>query len=648
MDIQTLNLDLETYSEVNLQKSGLHKYVAHPSFEIMLISFSFNHGPVRVWDASSGEQMPAALAYAITSNKVLKYAWNAQFERVCLGKYFKRKFNPRYWICTMAAAARATLPLKLGDAAIALGIPQRKDIRGYGYIRKFCIPCKPTTKNNNKTRILPSDDIEAWRGFVEYCATDTAVEMAIADKILGLPIHTEHEALVYCLDQKINDRGILIDMDLVENAIRLDEEYRGKITKEVIEFTGITNPKSVPQFKRWLLEEIDEEVESLNKNAIPSILKKTDSELVKKALYYRSLLTKSSVKKYARMGLSAGIDNRIRGTLQYYGARTGRFAGRVVQFHNLPRNSMKPAELEQARNLVLSGDLEMLEILYDNVSDVLSQLIRTAIIPAPGSNIIAADYSAIEARVLAWLAGEQWRLDIFKGDGKIYEASASKMFNVPIKLVTEELRQKGKIAELALGYQGADGALAKMDQGGKIPESQYRLIVDSWRQANPLIVQYWYDVDEAAVETVKTGETTTVRNIRFEKRKNNLYIVLPSGRRLTYLNARIIQGKYGDAIAYDAQMPNTKKWGKVESYGGKFVENITQAVARDILVDAMLRLDAEDFDIIFHVHDEIVTELPKYDDRLEDMAQIMTTAPEWATGLPLAVKLSSLNYYQKD
>lgn len=648
--MKTLAIDIETYSSNDLLKSGVYKYVQAVDFAILLFAFSIDEGPVRVVDFAQGEGLPRIVKDYLQAPEVLKTAYNANFERTCIARYLKYDLPPYQWECTMAKASMLGLPLSLDAASKALHLQEEKLSEGKTLIRYFSIPCKPTKANGGRTRNLPEHDPEKWERFKKYCASDVKVELAIRNKINFFTI-PDNEKKLWQLDQKINDTGILLDPVFVNNAIVLDKTYREKLVKEAIELTQLENPNSGAQLKSWLEQEIDEEIQNLKKENIPNLLTKTDSKIVKRVLRIRQELSKTSVKKYIAMYKSIGSDNRVRGLLQFYGAnRTGRWAGRLVQVQNLPKNQLK--DLDLARRVVRSGDLELLEMLYSNIPDTLSQLIRTSFVAPKGSRFIVSDFSAIEARVIAWLAGERWRLDVFNTHGKIYEESASRMFKVPIGAVTKEsdYRAKGKISELALGFGGGVKALLKMGAIKMgLSEDDLPELVSKWRGASLRICKYWKDIENAAIEAVETGLTVTLRHVKFYTYKNILFIQLPSGRKLSYYNVKLRPGKFGnDVISYEGVDQDTKKWGVQETYGGKLVENIVQGIARDLLAFALLNLDAAGYVIPMHIHDEIVNEMINGNGTVDEVNEIMSIVPSWAQGLPLAADGFELQYYRKD
>ncbi|MDF1509932.1 DNA polymerase [Robertmurraya sp. DFI.2.37] len=644
--MRTLSIDIETFSSVDLAKSGVYRYAEAPDFEILLFGYSVDAGPVQVVDFACGEKIPKEIQQAILDNNVTKWAFNAQFERICLSKYFGIHLAPDSWRCTMVWSAYLGLPLSLEGAAIVTGADKKKLTKGKELIRYFSVPCKPTVTNGGRTRNLPEHAPEKWNSFKAYNLRDVEVELSIQEKLQKFPM-PEEEWNNYILDQQINDRGIQLDLELVKKAIQCDEKVREELTSRLKELTDLDNPNSVVQMKSWLSEN-GLETDSLDKASVKALLKEAPDNL-SEVLELRQLLAKSSVKKYTAMENAVCTDGRARGLLQFYGAnRTGRFAGRLIQVQNLPQNHL--SDLEQARRLVRGGHFDALEILYDSIPGVLSELIRTAFVPKKGYKFIVADFSAIEARVIAWLAGETWRNEVFATHGKIYEASASQMFKVPLEEVTKgsPLRQKGKIAELALGYGGSVGALKAMgalDMG--LTEEELKPLVYAWRNANPNIVRLWWDVDRAVKEAVTERCRTETHRIRFEYRSGMLLIWLPSGRQLTYVKPRMGINSFGsEAVTYEG-VGATKKWERIESYGPKFVENIVQAISRDILCYAMRRLNEKGFDIVMHVHDEVVLEVP-LEVTVTDICTLMNQTPTWAQGLLLRADGYECNFYKKD
>ena len=648
--MKTLSIDIETYSSADLARSGVFRYAESPDFEILLFGYSADESPVRVVDLASGEKLPREIREALADENVTKWAHNAQFERICLSRYMNmttgQNLDPQSWRCTMIWAAYIGLPLSLEGAALVTGAEKQKLTEGKELIRYFCVPCKPTKANGGRTRNLQEHAPDKWERFKAYNARDVEAEMAVADRLAKFPV-PEDEWRNYILDQEINNRGILLDMELVRQAVGCDERSKAELTKAMRELTNLENPNSVAQMKLWLCEN-GLETDTLGKAAVKEMLK-TAPENLGQVLELRQDLAKSSVKKYTAMENAVGKDGRARGLIQFYGAnRTGRFSGRLIQVQNLPQNHLP--DLAQARQLVKNGDYDALEALYESVPVVLSELIRTAFIPRPGFKFIVADFSAIEARVIAWLAGETWRNEVFATHGKIYEASASQMFRVPIEEVTKgsPLRQKGKIAELALGYGGSVGALKAMgalEMG--LSEDELRPLVTAWRLSNPNIVQLWWDVDKAAMTAVRERTTRQTHGIQFECRSGMLFITLPSGRRLSYVKPKIGLNRFdSESVTYEG-VGVTKKWERIESYGPKFVENIVQAISRDILCYAMRRLDGAGLNIVMHVHDEVVIEASP-GVSLEVVCRLMGTTPPWAKGLLLRADGFECEFYKKD
>lgn len=643
--MKRLSIDLETYSSVDLGKSGVYKYAESEDFEILLFAYSIDDGEVKVVDLASGEIIPEEILAALSDESVEKWAFNANFERVCLSRFLGKRLKPQGWYCTMIWSAYMGLPLSLEKVGEVLRLDKQKMNEGKALIRYFSIPCKPTKTNGMRTRNLPHHDLEKWSTFKEYNQRDVETEMAIKKKLTALPMpYSEWEN--YWVDQNINDRGILIDEVLVDLAIKFDEILREENMDRAKELTGLENPNSPLQLKEWLNKK-GLEIDSLAKKDVESALKNAEGD-IKEVLELRQELSKSSVRKYDAMKNVKGKDNRARGLIQFYGAnRTGRYSGRLIQVQNLRRNNLK--DLDLARSLVKNRDYETMEILYDSPADILSQLIRTAFIPKEGTRFIVSDFSAIEARVLAWLAGEQWVLDAFENGEDIYCRTASRMFGVPVEKhgVNGHLRQKGKIATLACGYQGALGALKAM--GGiemGLSEDELQSIVDSWREANPNIVSLWWDIDSVVKRVVKTRSKERYKNLVISYEKGILFIELPSKRRLAYPKAKIGMNRFGgESVVYEGIVVGNK-WDKIESYGGKFVENIVQAIARDILAEAMMRLEKKGFNIVMHIHDEVVIESDS--SSIEEINEIMSAVPEWAPGLILDADGFESEFYKKD
>ena len=660
--IQTLSLDLETFSDVDLQKCGVYKYAQSPNFEILLFGVSVNGGEVVVYDLAQGDTVSMKIVEALTDDTVTKWAYNAAFERICLSVWLQRNYpayfhsysinedtvgdylDPSAWKCSMIWAAYMGLPLSLAGAGTVLGLEEQKLKEGKDVIRYFCVPCKPTKVNGGRTRNLPEHDMEKWNTFIFYNKRDVEVEMSIQDRLKKFPV-PDFVWDEYHLDQEINDRGIALDMAVVENAIAFDAKSKAELAEKMQKLTDLDNPNSVVQMKQWLLDN-GLEMDSLGKKEVAQAVKTAPKELVE-VLLLRQQLSKSSVKKYQAMQNAVCEDGRARGMFQFYGAnRSGRWAGRMIQLQNLPQNHMP--DLEQARELVESGNYDAMELLYDDIPDTLSQLIRTAFVPRPGMKFVVADFSAIEARVLSHLAKENWRTEVFANNGDIYCASASAMFGVPVEKhgVNGNLRQKGKIAELALGYGGSVGALKAMgalDMG--LDEEELQPLVDSWRAANPNIVRFWWEVDRCVKETVKKRVPTETHGIRFIYQSGMLFIKLPSGRQLSYVKPRMGENRFGgESVTYEG-VGGTKKWERIESYGPKFVENIVQAISRDILAHSMRTL-SHCF-ICGHVHDELIIEC-SMGVSLDAICEQMGRTPAWIPGLLLRADGYECSFYKKD
>lgn len=645
--MERLNIDIETYSEADLTKSGVYKYVDKSSgFEVLLFGYAVDGGTVNVIDLASGEMIPQEIMKALQDPKVLKYAFNAQFERVCLSAYLGKYLEPESWRCTMVASLYLGLPGSLAQVGAVLGVEKQKLESGKDMIKYFSIPCKATKTNGGRTRNLPEDAPDKWQQFKEYNKRDVETEMEIFNRVNMFPV-PDFLWKQYAEDQRINDLGIEMDMDLVSQAIKCDEEFRVKYLKRSQQLTGLENPNSPIQLKEWIQSK-GVEMESLGKAEVAEVMDTVTGD-VKEVLELRQLLSKSSVKKYAAMECCRCSDGRAHGLLQFYGAnRTGRWAGRLIQVQNLPQNHIP--DLKAARDLVKNGCFEAIELLYDSIPDILSQLIRTAFVPKSGCKFIVADFSTIEARVIAWLAGEGWRQEVFKNNGDIYCASASQMFGVPVEKhgKNAHLRQKGKIAELALGYGGGKGAMISMgalDMG--IAEEEIQAIVDSWRQDNPNIASLWWDIHKCVKKAVRDRKPQQYKCLSFIYEKGILFIGLPNGRRLAYVKPFIYRNEYDrDEISYMG-VDASKKWGPISSYGPKFVENIIQAMSRDILAEVMSRLMAAGYKIVMHVHDEAVIEAPM-DVSLEEVCQIMSITPDWTPGLILNAVGYECEFYQKD
>ncbi len=662
--MRNLEIDIETYSSVSLQKCGVYKYAESIDFEILLFGYSIDGRPVMTVDLACGEEIPAEVLAALTDDQVTKWAFNAQFERICLSRYLSdqgvsldpfhdqhplstgcaRYLRPDSWKCSMVWSAYMGLPLSLEGVGTVLGLEKQKLSEGRDLIRYFSVPCNPTKTNGGRTRNLPEHDPEKWERYKAYNIRDVETEMQIQERLMKFPVP---EAIwdEYYLDQEINDRGIRVDMPFVKQALAIDEISRLRLIEAMKQLTDLENPNSVVQMKSWLSDN-GLETETLGKKVVAALIDETEGDVLE-ALSLRQQLAKSSVKKYQAMENAACSDDRCRGMFQFYGAnRTGRFAGRLVQLQNLPQNHM--GDLGEARALVRDGNLTALDLLYDDIPDTLSQLIRTAFIPAEGKKFYVADFSAIEARVIAWFAGEDWRTEVFKNGGDIYCASASQMFKVPVEKhgVNGHLRQKGKIAELALGYGGSVGALKAMgalEMG--LTEEELQPLVNAWRQSNPHIVRFWWDIDTAVKKVIREKQPQEVKGTKIFYQSGMLFILLPSGRTLSYVKPRMGENRFGgESVTYEG-MGSTKKWERIESYGPKFAENIVQATSRDILMYAMKTLRS--CSIVAHVHDEIIVEAdPKMS--LEVMCQQMGRVPPWAEGLILRADGYICDFYRKD
>ncbi len=651
---QTLSIDIETYSSIDLRKSGVYRYTESPDFKVLMIAFAYGAGDVQIVDDA-----PFDLINALTNPAIIKTAYNANFERVCLSKMLGVELPPEQWRCTMVHALELGLPGSLSEVAKALGVDEQKDAQGKRLIKKFCMP------NRFGQQTLPTDDLvdTDWQSFKDYCMQDVRTEMAVRKKLEMFPLHHD-EWTLWSIDQRINDRGIEIDPVLVANAVNMNDIFTDKLEVEAIKLTGLSNPNSLQQLKEWFKKAEGLEIVDLKKQTIPELLDDVQSDTARRVLEIRQELSKTSVKKYHAMWEGKCKDNRLRGLLQFYGAgRTGRWAGRLVQVQNLPGNKL--CDIYNARAMVRGGEYEMVEMLYDSVPNVLSQLIRTAFVPKKGHRFIVADFSAIEARVIAWLAGEQWRLDVFETHGKIYEASAAQMFNVPLESIGKgsPLRQKGKVAELALGYQGGPNALIQMGALNMgLTEDELPDIVKAWRNANPAIVQLWKNVEDSFQDELKgkgygvsgpwsIASCEAQSRIGFEKIKNVLFITLPSGRRLAYVKPELMPHKRFEGkeeITYMGVDQTSRKWSRLGTYGGKLVENVVQAIARDCLAESLVRLENAGYKTVMHVHDEVVLEVPSGWSSAEQVAEIMGRDIQWAPGLPLRADAFETDYYRKD
>ena len=642
-----MGIDIETYSSAPLPKCGVYRYCDAPDFEILLFSYAFDDEPVQTIDLASGETLPPEVISALKEPDVIKTAYNAQFERVCLSRYLGHWLDPHQWRCTMVMAAYLTLPGRLADAAVVLGTTEKKMEEGKDLIRYFSVPCKPSKTNGGRTRNLPTDAPEKWAVYRQYNAQDVETERAIRKALEKYPL-PEQEWELYALDQQINDRGVRVDKKLVKNAIAVDAVFAQAACQRAKELTGLENPGNVNQLKAWLADQ-DMPMESLARKIVQEKAAQTDG-IVVELLNLRLELSKTSVKKYEAMARCVCRDGRVHGLLQFYGAnRTGRWAGRLVQAQNLPQNHLP--DLELAREIVKSGDEELLDALFASVPGTLSELIRTAFIPKDGCRFLVADFSAIEARVLAWLANEEWVLEEFRGKGKIYEATASRMFHIPQETIVKgnpnyAYRQKGKQATLSCGYGGGVGALKAM--GAKMPEKEMQPLVDAWRAANPNIVAFWGALDRAARTVIRRKTSARVGKVILYWQDDKMFMRLPSGRNLCYQSPHFTENRFGsDAIGYYA--PNAAGQMVVqEAFGGKLAENATQAIARDILAHALLTLEKNGYPVIFHVHDEAVIEMPNGQGSLEEACRLMAITPDWAKDLPLRADGYECAYYRKD
>ncbi len=647
-----LHIDIETYSGESLADCGVHRYAEHPDFQILLFAYAFDEAPVTVVDLAQGTTLPAPVLRALTDPTVVKVAHNATFERTCIGRMLGKELDPLQWECTMAQCARCGLPLSLGEAAKALGLEAQKMTEGKKLIKQFCLPHEATLLGGSE-RVLPTDDLKGWQTFKDYCRMDVEVEREL-DKALAWLEPTQDEKALYALDQRINDRGVLVDMQLVDNAVRMDTIYKARLNVEAQQITGLSNPNSATQLREWLGGRTGLQLDTLRKADLPDIKGSTEDEDVHRVLQIRAEMAKTSNKKYEAMQKTVCRDSRVRGLLQYHGTRTGRWAGRLVQMQNLPQNHI--SDLGLARELLRDGDMDAMSLCYGNVPDTLSQLIRTAFVAPDGETFAVCDFSAIEARVLAWLAGEEWVLEVFRGHGKIYEATAAQMYGCSVEEIskTDPRRQKGKIAVLALGYQGGTGALAAM--GGErmgLSAEDMAGIVRDWRKANPHIVKCWANIETAAQRCVTTGIDQKVYGLIFHRRPEDgtMTIQLPSGRLLCYRSMTTGTNRFGNgSLKYRGVNSTTNQWGWIETYGGKLTENIVQAIARDCLAHTLLALDRNGYPTVFHVHDEVVCEVPKEEgpETLKKIQKIFADVPDWAEGLPLKGAGYVTDYYLKD
>lgn len=649
--MKTLNIDIETFSSTDLIKSGVYAYAEAPDFEILLFAYSVDGAPVQVVDLAQGGALPPAIYIALTDPAVQKVAYNANFERTCIAAHFGIKQPPEQWKCSSVDATRLGLPGYLDGVAQALKLDVQKDSTGKALIRYFSMPCKPTKVNGGRIRNYPEHDPEKWQQYIEYNRRDVEVELAIRQKIDTVLEVSKFEQDLWTLDQHINDRGVQVDQVLVDQAMRCDLEYADELMEQSRELTGLANPNSIAQLTGWL-QERGVNPPNMQAETVDELIQTADDDLAKQVLLNRRQLSKASVKKYQAMERSVCSDGRIRGLLQFYGAgRTGRWAGRLVQVQNLTKNYLP--DIENARNLIKSGEFGALDYLFKETrSGLLSQLVRTALVASPGHRLIVSDFSAIEARVIAWFAQEKWRLRVFETHGKIYEASAAEMFNVPIESIDKgsPLRQKGKVSELALGYQGGPGALITMGalENG-LTEEELPGLVKAWRKASPNIVNFWWACNRAAIEAIQDRTAVKTHGVTFRCSKGVLTIELPSGRKLAYMSPKIVEGRFGQpAIQFMGVDSMSKKWTKIETYGGKLVENIVQATARDCLAESLIKADKAGYKQVMHVHDELVADMPYGEGSLADLEELMSEPIEWAPGLTLTAEGFETEFYMKD
>lgn len=660
-----LSIDLETYSDVNLKKAGLYRYVQSPAFEILLFAYSLDGAPTQVVDMAQGEKIPLEVIHALTDPQCLKHAYNAAFEWYCLSKYMGVQLPPSQWRDTMLHGLYAGYTAGLDATGRALGIPEDKQklATGKALIRYFCVPCKPTKSNGGRTRNYPHHDPEKWELFKTYNGQDVVAEMEIERRLSVFPV-PDFVQKQWETDLLINARGVAVDMDFCEGALELGETIRAQLTDEAVQLSGLQNPNSVKQLARWLSAETGDDITSLRKETIKELLGRDNADHVQRMLEIRQELGKTSTKKYDAIEAAVCDDGRVRGLLQFYGAnRTGRWAGRLVQVQNLPRTYTEP--LEFARELVKGRKLDALRTVYGSPNDTLSQLIRTAFVAAPGNVLIDADFSAIEARVISWLADEEWRLEVFRTHGKIYEASASQMFGVPLERIKKgnpeySLRQRGKVAELALGYQGGVPAMRQMDTGkllADLPDEEIKDIVDKWRNTNPKIRNLWYSFNDAAIRVIQNGGSLRVRCCTFTREcdcirgTTCMTILLPSGRKLYYVEPSVGENRWGGPSITYMGVNDKNKWGRIETYGGKLVENVVQAIARDCLAQAIEHLEAAGLPVVFHIHDEVVIDTAAFDTNdamLDKVVKIMSTPIPWAEGLPLGADGWVGAFFKKD
>jgi DNA polymerase len=646
-----LHIDIETFSSVDIKTSGAYKYTQSLDFEILLIAYAFDDEPIKIIDLAQGEQIPQELIDGLLDTEVHKWAHNATFERNSFRQY-GYDIPIDQWYCSAVKAAYCGLPLSLDLVSKALKLEEKGKLStGKALIRYFCIPCKPTKANGMRMRNFPQDDLEKWEDFKLYCINDVEAEREIGKRLEQYEM-PDFERINYIVDQEINDAGVLVDLGMVQNAVDIDNKFSDETTERMKILTGVENPNSPSQLKEWLSSALGKTVSTLAKDSVLELLSESDDEAVSDVLDGRLKMSKSSTKKYVSMLNCTCGDGRAHGLFQFYGAnRTGRWAGRLIQLQNLPQNHMK--DLDLAREVIASGDYDLAMMLYDNIPNILSELIRTALIAPEGYTFAVSDFSAIEARVLSWVAQEEWRLEVFRTHGKIYEASAAMMFGVPIESVTKgsELRQRGKTAELALGYQGSEGAMEKMDREGKIPPNERKVVVNKWRKANPKIVKLWADVESSAIHTIETRKSTTLGFLKFHYDGHIFRIELPSGRSLFYIQPKMGVNRWGmKSIVFKGMDQVIKQWTSIETYGGKLVENIVQAISRDLLAYSMQALREEGFKMVMHVHDEVICEVKEeiQKEQLELMETIMGYEVPWAPGLPLVADGYTTKFYKKD
>ena len=675
-----MHIDIETYSEADLTAVGVYRYASDPSFEVLLLAYSIDDGPVTVIDCTEGPVEWDGVLDMLVDPKVVKYAYNANFERTCLSVMLEEEMPPEQWRCTMVHSLICGLPGSLAAVGVALGLPEdkQKDKQGKALIDYFCKPCKPTKANGGRVRNLPFHDRDKWRLFIDYNRQDVVTEMEIEKQLQTIAKVPEREQRLWELDQRINDFGIRVDVPMVEKIVKYDDQRTEELKDEAKRITGLSNPNSLTQLKGWLADQ-GVNVETLRKDDLDDLLKQDLPDDVRRVLEIRKATGKTSTAKYAKMLGAVCPDGRLKGILQFYGAnRAGRWTGKLVQVHNLAKNYLP--DLDTARALACEGDFDTMQLLYGETAFVFSELVRTAFIPSEGHRFVVSDFSAIEARVVAWVAGEQWVLDAFRAGEDIYCKTASMMYHVPVEKhgQNKELRQKGKIAVLVCGYQGGVGAMRQMDKGGTIPDEELQSVVDQWRAANPMIVKLWRDIEKAAItaieerRVVKRGIRVPADNLeareamagravrpysvregvglQFSYKAGNLYIMLPSGRNLCYFGARLKEGKYGQQIVYKGVNQTTKKWEDTETYGGKLTENIVQGIARDCLAEAMLRVAVLGYQVVMHVHDEMIvdTDDPEPEEALKEINRQMGTPIDWAPGLPLKGDGYICDFYKKD